>query len=46
MDVGSTNACLVLPPLALHGYGIHFDVKYNETPQLVELEVHPEHFRV
>ena len=38
--------CLLLLPLTLHSYRVHFDVEHDEPPQLVELEVHPELFRV
>ena len=32
-------------PLALNGNYVDFEVKHNETPQLIELIVHPELFR-
>jgi hypothetical protein len=38
MDLG-------LLPLALYGDGVDLDVQHNETPQLIEFEVHPELFR-
>jgi hypothetical protein len=37
---------IFLLPLALHGNCIHLDVEHDEAPQLVELEVHPELFRI
>ena len=36
--------CLELLPLALYGDGVDLDVEHNETPELVELAVHPELF--
>jgi hypothetical protein len=41
---GSCSRIVVLPPFALHGDAIHFDVQDDETPQLIQFEVHPEFF--
>jgi hypothetical protein len=33
-----------LSPFALDGDGVDLDVEYDEAPELVEFEVHPEFF--
>ena len=31
-------------PLALNGNRVNFDVQHDETPELIQLEIHPELF--
>ncbi len=35
---------MVLFPFALHGNRVNLEIQHDETPQLIQFEVHPELF--
>lgn len=38
------DLCFYLVPLTLHSDRVDLNIKHNETPQLIQLEIHPELF--
>jgi hypothetical protein len=45
LEAPTFQPLICLPPLALDGDSVNFDVQNNKPPELVEFEIHPKFFR-